>query len=234
MHQSKETKLILALDLPDKANALALLHKLKGNLDWVKIGLQMFTAYGIDFVSEVKLLGFKVFLDLKLHDIPSTIAKTIQSLSKVNIDMLTLHSFGGAEMLNYAYNAKTDYCPNVKLLSVTILTSFNESTLNSLNVNKSIENQVLDLAKISMDSNIDGLVCSPHELKLIKQEIAEPPIIVTPGIRPDNSFKDEQKRVMSPVEASKYGANYIVVGRPIYNSKNPLDVILKINNDISA
>ena len=203
MNQSKETELILALDCEDKLKAIEIISSLKQDLKWVKIGLQMFTAYGKDFVKEIKSNGYNVFLDLKLHDIPNTVAKAIDSLSDLSIDLLTIHASGGAEMCEYAARARNETNPNLRLLAVTVLTSINQAQLNQLNIKESVQKQVVDLAKLSTQSGIDGVVSSPLELEMLRSNLDPATLIVTPGIRPLESDQNEQKRVMTPAEASK-------------------------------
>ena len=232
MNQQKQTELILALDCEDRKSALDLIKPLQGHLKWVKIGLQMFTAYGLPFVHEIKSMGYNVFLDLKLHDIPNTVAKAILSLSSASIDLLTIHASGGSEMCAYAVKARDESNPNLKLLAVTVLTSMNQQQMEALNVNKPVQDHVLDLAKISVDANVDGIVSSTHELKLLRETLGNDPLIVTPGIRPKGADLNEQKRVMTPSDAKELGADYIVVGRPIYKSENPLESVKSILEDI--
>jgi orotidine-5'-phosphate decarboxylase len=232
MNQQKQTELILALDCEDRKSALDLIKPLQGHLKWVKIGLQMFTAYGLPFVHEVKSMGYNVFLDLKLHDIPNTVAKAILSLSSASIDLLTIHASGGSEMCAYAVKARDESNPNLKLLAVTVLTSMNQQQMEALNVNKPVQDHVLDLAKISVDANVDGIVSSTHELKLLRETLGNDPLIVTPGIRPKGADLNEQKRVMTPSDAKELGADYIVVGRPIYKSEDPLESVKSILEDI--
>jgi orotidine-5'-phosphate decarboxylase len=232
MNQQKQTELILALDCEDRKSALDLIKPLQGHLKWVKIGLQMFTAYGLPFVHEVKSMGYNVFLDLKLHDIPNTVAKAILSLSSASIDLLTIHASGGSEMCAYAVKARDESNPNLKLLAVTVLTSMNQQQMEALNVNKPVQDHVLDLAKISVDANVDGIVSSTHELKLLRETLGNDPLIVTPGIRPKGADLNEQKRVMTPSDAKELGADYIVVGRPIYKSEDPLGSVKSILEDI--
>lgn len=233
MNQSKETELILALDCEDKSKAIEIISSLKQDLKWVKIGLQMFTAYGKDFVKEIKSNGYNVFLDLKLHDIPNTVAKAIDSLSDLSIDLLTIHASGGAEMCEYAACARNETNPNLRLLAVTVLTSINQAQLNQLNIKKSIQKQVVDLAKLSTQSGIDGVVSSPLELDILRSSLDSSKLIVTPGIRPLDSEQNEQKRVMTPAEASEKGADFIVVGRPILNSPEPIKTVKQILQSIS-
>lgn len=232
MNQQKQTELILALDCEDRKSALELIKPLQGHLKWVKIGLQMFTANGLPFVHEIKSMGYNVFLDLKLHDIPNTVAKAILSLSSASIDLLTIHASGGSEMCAYAVKARDESNPNLKLLAVTVLTSMNQQQMEALNVNKQVQDHVLDLAKISVDANVDGIVSSTHELKLLRETLGNDPLIVTPGIRPKGADLNEQKRVMTPSDAKELGADYIVVGRPIYKSEDPLGSVKSILEDI--
>ena len=232
MNQQKQTELILALDCEDRKSALDLIKPLQGHLKWVKIGLQMFTANGLPFVHEIKSMGYNVFLDLKLHDIPNTVAKAILSLSSASIDLLTIHASGGSEMCAYAVKARDESNPNLKLLAVTVLTSMNQQQMEALNVNKPVQDHVLDLAKISVDANVDGIVSSTHELKLLRETLGNDPLIVTPGIRPKGADLNEQKRVMTPSDAKELGADYIVVGRPIYKSEDPLESVKSILEDI--
>ena len=233
MKQQKETELILALDCEDLQFARKLLKQVQGELQWVKIGLQMFTAHGMPWVEEVHSMGFKLFLDLKLHDIPNTVAKAIQSLAAAPIDMLTLHASGGSEMCAYAVESRDASNPNLTLLAVTVLTSMNHSQLSALNVNRSIEGQVLDLARISLASKVDGLVASPLELSILRTELGSDPILVCPGIRPKGADLNEQKRVMTPEQARQLGADFIVVGRPILNSSDPHATVISIRRSLS-
>ena len=214
-------QLILALDLETREEALAMLDCLGDSIKWVKIGLQMFTAHGPEFVREVAGRDYKVFLDLKLHDIPNTVSKTVQSIATLPVELLTLHASGGSEMLKWANQARSDYSAQLNLLAVTVLTSMNEAQLHSLNVQKTAEEQVLHLADMTLKSGIQGLVCSSLELAPLRERFGQSPIIVTPGIRPTGSVEDEQKRVMTPAGAASAGSNFIVVGRPILKSDDP-------------
>lgn len=225
--------LILALDLETKDEALAMLDQLGDSLTWVKVGLQLFTAYGPEFVREIADRGYKVFLDLKLHDIPNTVAKAVQSISSLPVDLLTLHGSGGEEMLAWANKARNDYRPQMNLLAVTVLTSMNEEQLHSLNVNVSTERQVMHLAEMSLRAGIQGLVCSSLELCPLRTKFGNDPIIVTPGIRPKGASADEQKRIMTPQAAAAAGSSYIVVGRPILKALSPRETALSIQKELS-
>ena len=222
MTDPKNCSLILALDVETRESALEMLNRLGNSLQWVKLGLQLFTAYGPDLVREIADHGYKIFLDLKLHDIPNTVAKAVQSISKLPVDLLTLHASGGAEMLEWANKARNDHAPDLNLLAVTVLTSMDARQLRSLNVDADPQAQVRHLADLSLQAGIQGLVCSPLELALLRSQFGRDPIIVTPGIRPQGSASDEQKRIMTPQDAAAAGADYIVVGRPILNAPDPV------------
>ena len=233
MSKQAPCQLILALDLETREEARAMLDHLGDSIKWVKIGLQLFTAYGPDFVREIADHGYKVFLDLKLHDIPNTVGKAIQSIATLPVEMLTIHSSGGSEMLEWAYKSRNDHAPHLNLLAVTVLTSMNQVQLSSLNIQSTPKDQVIHLADITLKAGIQGLVCSSHELAPLRARFGHDPIIVTPGIRTAGSAKDEQKRIMTPAAAAAAGSSFIVVGRPILKAKDPTAVAQFIQNDLS-
>lgn len=233
MSNQARCQLILALDLETREEALAMLDRLGDSLDWVKIGLQLFTAYGPDFVREIADRGYKIFLDLKLHDIPNTVAKAVQSIATLPVKLLTLHASGGGEMLEWANKARADHAPELNLLAVTVLTSMDEAQLRSLNVHAAPEAQVLHLADITLKSGIQGLVCSSLELAPLRERFGHDPIIVTPGIRPAGVAADEQKRIMTPAAAAAAGSSYIVVGRPILKADDPAAAARAIQAELS-
>lgn len=232
MTSQNTCSLILALDVETREAAFSILDQLGDSLEWVKIGLQLFTAYGPALVHEIADRGYKVFLDLKLHDIPNTIAKAVQSISALPVDLLTLHASGGAEMLQWANEARADHSPDLRLLAVTVLTSMNAAQLRSLNVTAEPAAQVEHLANLSLQAGIQGLVCSPLELPLLRSRFGPDPVIVTPGIRPKGSASDEQKRIMTPGDAAEAGADYIVVGRPILNAEDPVAAVAAIQKEL--
>jgi orotidine-5'-phosphate decarboxylase len=214
--------LILALDVPTREAAAPILQQLRGNLRWVKIGLQMFTAYGPDYVREVAGLGFNIFLDLKLHDIPNTVAKAVESLAPLPIQMLTIHTAGGSEMMRAAKEAQKKYNPNLLLLGVTVLTSMDSAGLNEIGVSSASADQVSRLGELAAGAGLRGLVCSPLEVALLRKKLPADVQLVTPGIRPANEQGgDDQKRVMTPADAAHAGSTYIVVGRPILKAADP-------------
>lgn len=218
---SKQCKLILALDLPDRESALDMLCKLQGSLEWVKIGLQMYLKYGADFVREVGKMGFKIFLDLKLYDIPNTVASAVKSLSGLPISMLTIHASGGEEMMKAALLAAAETNPSLEILAVTVLTSFSEEAMRATGFERTTQEQVLKLALLAQKSGVKGLVCSPLEIELLRKNLGGEIDLITPGIRPAGSDANEQKRIMTPSLAARAGSSFIVVGRPILKAANP-------------
>jgi len=214
--------LILALDVPTREAAAPILRQLRGHLRWVKLGLQMFTAHGPDYVREVAGMGFDVFLDLKLHDIPNTVGKAVESLGPLPIKMLTLHASGGGEMMRAAAAAQQKTNPNLLLLGVTVLTSTDAAGLNEIGVAAAPADQVARLGKLAIESGLTGLVCSPLEVALLRGALPAWTQLVTPGIRPaGDAGGDDQKRIMTPADAARAGSSYIVVGRPILHAPDP-------------
>lgn len=229
----RDCKLILALDLPDRESALKILDGLRGKLEWVKIGLQLYLKYGADFVREVSGMGFKIFLDLKLFDIPNTVASAVESVSALPVSMLTIHASGGREMMRRAVESAAERNPELLILGVTVLTSFDADSLAETGVELEPEWQVEKLAKLAVDSGLKGLVCSPLEIEGLRSILPEDTVLVTPGIRPSGSSADEQKRIMTPADAARAGSDFIVVGRPILKAENPAFAVSKILEEIA-
>lgn len=230
-----KTELILAVDLEDKDAAKTFLKPLAGKLTWVKLGLQLFTKYGPGIVDEFAALGFKVFLDLKLHDIPNTVASAIKSLHGRPCDLLTIHTLGGNAMMARAVEAAADALPQTRLLGVTVLTSMNEAQLGGIGITRSPLEQVELLAKLAVESGMKGLVCSPQELPRLRTFLGEEITLITPGIRPAGiSGTDDQNRVMTPAEAARAGASGIVVGRPILKAEDPGAAALAIEAELRS
>jgi orotidine-5'-phosphate decarboxylase len=227
--------LILALDVPTREQAAPLLRQLRGSLRWVKIGLQMFTAYGPDYVRAVADEGFSIFLDLKLHDIPNTVAKAVESLAPLPIGMLTLHTSGGREMMAAARQAQLQTKPDLLLLGVTVLTSMDAAGLAELGVSAAPDTHVPRLGRLAVDAGLRGLVCSPLEVSLLRAQLPADVQLVTPGIRPaGEAGGDDQKRVMTPAEAARVGSSYIVVGRPILKASDPAAAARAILAELNA
>jgi len=226
--------LILVLDAPSPREILPALRQLQGSVRWVKVGLEMYTACGPDCVREVADLGFKVFLDLKLHDIPNTVAKAVESAAKLPIGMLTLHTGGGREMMQWAAKARAQHAPELMLLGVTVLTSFSAAGLAETGVIDPPEKQVVRLGRLATESGVTGLVCSPLEIASLRAVLPADVTLVTPGIRPRDAKADDQSRVMTPGEAARTGANYIVVGRPIFKAPDPAAAARAILAELAA
>ncbi len=213
--------LILVLDAPSPRDVAPVLRQLQGTVRWVKVGLEMYTACGPDAVREIAALGFEVFLDLKLHDIPNTVAKAVESAAQLPIGMLTLHTCGGREMMQWAVKAQQQHAPNLRLLGVTVLTSMSAEGLAATGVADTPEQQVVRLGRLAADSGLRGLVCSPLEIAPLRAVLPPAVALITPGIRPRDAKADDQTRVMTPAEAARTGANFIVVGRPIFKAPDP-------------
>lgn len=215
-------ELILVLDAQSPRDVAPALRQLQGTVQWVKVGLEMFTACGPDSVREMAGLGFKVFLDLKLHDIPNTVAKAVESCARLPIRMLTLHTSGGREMMQWAVKAQQQHAPDLLLLGVTVLTSTSAAGLAETGVADSPEEQVVRLGQLAVDSGLRGLVCSPLEIAPLRSVLPSNVSLITPGIRPRDAKADDQTRIMTPAEAARAGASYIVVGRPIFKAADPV------------
>jgi orotidine-5'-phosphate decarboxylase len=225
--------LILVLDAQSPREVTPTLQQLQGTVQWVKVGLEMFTACGPDCVREIAGLGFNVFLDLKLHDIPNTVAKAVESCAKLPIRMLTLHTCGGREMMQWAVKAQQQHAPNLLLLGVTVLTSMSAPGLAETGVTDLPAQQVVRLGELAAESGLRGLVCSPLEIAPLRAVLPPHVALVTPGIRPRDATADDQTRVMTPAEAARAGANFIVVGRPIFKAPDPVAAARAILKELS-
>ncbi|MGB9476513.1 MAG: orotidine-5'-phosphate decarboxylase [Candidatus Udaeobacter sp.] len=223
-------RIIVALDVPTQKPALELVGKLRDRISFFKIGLQLYTAEGPEIVRAVSSTGSKVWLDLKLHDIPNTVARAVESANRLGAQVLTIHLSGGSEMIRAAIAARSE---NMLLLGVTVLTSSTEETLREIGIQDKVEDQVLRLAKLGVEAGIDGVVASPHEIETLRREFGDRIKIVVPGVRPNWSTAGDQKRVMTPREALQAGADYLVVGRPITAHRNPSEAAEKILAEIS-
>lgn len=221
------SKLIVALDVENHEKAMKLVDQLADITDIFKVGLQLFTAAGPDIVKSIIVKGAKVFLDLKLHDIPNTVAKAVESGQKMGVMAMTLHIAGGKEMMQ----AATAVQPRPQLWGVTVLTSLNDDNLKQIGSRYSVREQVRNLAQMANDNQLDGIICSPQEVSLTRHLVGDSLSIITPGVRVKKSG-DDQKRTQSAAEAIISGADFIVVGRPILEATDPRAATLSILKDI--
>lgn len=227
---STRDRLIVALDFPTKSKALALVSALSGSASNYKIGLQLYTAEGPGIVRAIAATGAKIFLDLKLHDIPSTVGKAVVAAGELGVQMLTVHLSGGRAMLEAAVGARS---PNLFLLGVTVLTSATPETLSETGVNSGIEEQVVRLAELGQKSGIDGLITSPHEVRILRERLGDQIKLITPGVRPSWAAANDQRRFTTPNEALKSGADYLVIGRPITADPDPRAAIERLLEEIA-
>lgn len=226
-------KVLIALDYDDQDKALAFVKQLSPSTCRLKVGKEMFTLFGPDFVKQLVDLGFDVFLDLKFHDIPNTVAKAVTAAAKLGVWMVNVHASGGVAMMEKAKAALTPFGDKAPLLiAVTVLTSMDEIQLKQLGIDKSPQEQVLYLAKLAQQAGLDGVVCSAQEAQLLKSQLGSEFTLVTPGIRPAGSDAGDQKRIMTPERAVASGSDYLVVGRPITEAADPVAVLTEINESL--
>jgi orotidine-5'-phosphate decarboxylase len=224
-------RLAVALDLPNAAQALALVDRLEQTCQWFKVGMELYYAAGNSLVHELRRRGFDVFLDLKLHDIPNTVAGAIRSATDAGASLLTVHASGGAAMLSAAA-AAAQVPGSPRLLAVTVLTSMDAEQLHGIGIDTSAAQQVLRLARLAKSSGIDGMVCSAEEVSLLRTELGSEVLLVVPGIRPEGAAIGDQKRIATPASAIAQGASMLVVGRPITQSQNPAAAAQSILDEI--
>jgi orotidine-5'-phosphate decarboxylase len=213
-------RLAVALDLPDEYEALKLVDRLGQTCQWYKVGMELYYAAGNSIVQQLRDRGFNVFLDLKLHDIPNTVAGAVRSATHAGASLLTIHATGGAAMMQAAAEAAS--APgSPRLLAVTVLTSMDANELAGIGFTASPAEQVLRLARLAQASGIDGMVCSSEEVATLRKETGPNTLLVIPGIRPTGSAVGDQKRIATPAQAIAHGASMLVVGRPITRAANP-------------
>src|SRR3954465_13619931 len=231
---SARDRLIVALDVPHAADAQKLVRTIRDTASIYKIGKQLFTSEGPDLVRNLVSSGRKVFLDLKYHDIPNTVASAVRCAAELNVAMLTVHASGGSKMLRAAADAAAQSAGKPLVLAVTVLTSMADEDLHEIGITGSAQDQVLKLAKLAQKAAVGGLVASPSELKALRHAIGQDMKIVTPGVRPVGSDKGDQARVATPADAIANGADYIVVGRPITAAADPAAAAKAILAEISG
>ncbi|MEC7381078.1 MAG: orotidine-5'-phosphate decarboxylase [Pseudomonadota bacterium] len=224
--------IILAVDTKSDLEAYEISQEVSGYVGAIKLGLEYFNTYGPEGIRKIQEIGIPIFLDLKLHDIPMTVRKTIETLSDINPAIINVHAFGGQQMMKYALDGLGQKSRKISLVAVTVLTSLNEDDMAILGIDYPVKDLVQNLAKLTKDSGLAGVVCSAEEIALVRKICGKEFMIIVPGIRPEGSQKDDQKRVMTPKQAISLGADYLVIGRPITQSKDPLSKVKEILKSI--
>ncbi len=220
---------IVALDFPNEAKALALVDRLDTSLCRLKVGKELFTRLGPAFVEKLVGRGFDVFLDLKFHDIPNTVAAACDAAADLGVWMMNLHASGGRKMMQTARERLEGKSHRPKLIAVTILTSLGEEDIHEIGFSGTPGENVLRLAALAESAGLDGVVCSPLEAAAIREQAGSDFLLVTPGVRPTTASLDDQKRVMTPADALAAGSSYLVIGRPVTGAEDPLQTLKDIN-----
>lgn len=223
---------IVALDFANAESTLDFVQQLNPNLCQLKIGKELFTATGRYLVEQLVLQGYQVFLDLKYHDIPNTVASACKVAADMGVWMVDIHASGGRRMMEAAAEAVSNCSQPPLLIAVTVLTSMTQAELAEIGLNLPIEEVVMRLAELTRQSGLDGVVCSAQEASLLRQQLGEEFLLVTPGIRLHDAIEDDQRRIMAPKAALAAGSSYLVMGRPITRSENPAEILQQINNGL--
>ena len=232
-------KLIVALDLDSPSEARSVVSELKGTVGAFKVGLQLFTGGGRELVRDLVESGVRVFLDLKFHDIPNTVASAAVEAARLGVWMFNVHAFGGGEMMRRTSDSVREFCSSSStqapiMLAVTVLTSWDQENIREIGVTENLSEQILRLARLTKDSGFDGVVASAHEVSSIRGAVGDGFTVLTPGIRPSFATKDDQKRVMTPAEAVRAGSDYIVVGRPVLNAPDRARAVEAILGELAG
>lgn len=226
--------IIVALDYPDAASARAVVERLDPALCRLKVGKELFVAAGPVFVEELVAAGYGVFLDLKFHDIPNTVAQACKAAARLGVWMVNVHASGGPRMLAAAREALEGQAERPLLIAVTVLTSMGPAELEAIGIDASPEAQVLRLARLTRDAGLDGVVCSALEAPALRRELGPAFRLVTPGIRPAGSAVGDQTRILTPSQALAAGSDYLVIGRPITQAADPVAALKQISAEISG
>ena len=235
MTQNIDPKVIVALDFATEAQALKLVDGLDPTMCRLKVGYEMFTHMGPSFVKSLENRGFGVFLDLKFHDIPNTVARAVAAAADLGVWMVNVHASGGPRMMEAAVKALEPYGAKRPLLTaVTVLTSMDEEQLRAVGITCPLEEQVLRLATLTRDCGLDGVVCSAREAAMLRQHLGQDFKLVTPGIRPRNAEVGDQIRVVTPADAIKLGSSYLVMGRPITKALDPIAALKAVNAELAG
>ncbi len=230
--QLNDPKIIVALDYPEGDQALALAKRLDPALCRLKVGKELFTAAGPELVESLVDAGFGVFLDLKFHDIPNTVASAVKAAARLGVWMVNVHASGGGKMMAAAREALEGAANRPKLIAVTVLTSMSRGDLAEIGLDVEPRQQVRRLAKLTQDAGLDGVVCSAQEAAMLKGELGGDFLLVTPGIRPADASTDDQSRIMTPAAAIAAGSDYLVIGRPITKAADPLQALRNIHLEL--
>jgi orotidine-5'-phosphate decarboxylase len=226
-------RLIVALDVPTAKDALDLVNRLERTCRWFKVGLELFTAAGPSVLEPILARGHSVFLDLKFHDIPNTVAGAVRSAASLGVQMMTLHASGGPAMLAAAHQALEGLEAPPQLLAVTVLTSMDQTQITAVGLDRTPAAQVELLAKMGLGAGINGFVCSPQEVATLRALAGPEAVLVIPGIRPAGATVGDQKRIATPADALRQGASYLVVGRPITQASDPADAAEAIQKEMA-
>ena len=229
-----DPRIVVALDFAQAAPALSFVEQLDPALCRLKVGKELFTAEGPRFVEQLVAKNFDVFLDLKFHDIPNTVAKACSAASGLGVWMINVHASGGRAMMEAARAAVDRAAKPPLLIAVTVLTSMDQAGLNETGVPGVLQDQVLRLATLAKASGMDGVVCSAQEAPMLRSNIGSDFCLVTPGIRPASASKDDQSRVVTPADALRQGSNYLVIGRPITQAPDPLRALQDIHAELKG
>ena len=231
---SPPERLIVALDVSSAKDAQKIVSSLGDSVQLYKVGMQLYTAEGPQVVRDLVASGRKVFLDLKYHDIPNTVAAAVREAAQLGVSMLTVHASGGTKMLHAAVAAALEKSSMLKILAVTVLTSMDDQDLNEVEVRGSVEDQVVWLASLALDARCAGVISSPREVRTLRAKLGSAFLVVTPGVRPAGAAHGDQARVATPAEAIAAGATHIVVGRPITAAANPAAEAAKILRELET
>lgn len=231
--QKDPKKIIVVLDYDTREQALSLVENLNPQMCRLKVGKGMFTHYGPQFIEELMNKGFDIFLDLKFHDIPNTVAMAVKAAADLGVWMVNVHAFGGSKMLAAAREALANYQHKPLLIAVTVLTSLTDKDLHTLGIQQSLADCVVNLATIAKQAGLDGVVCSAQEAKMLRAHCGPEFCLVTPGIRLAGGAADDQQRIMTPEAAVANGANYLVIGRAITQAANPLAMLEEIQQSLA-
>lgn len=230
---SCQSPIVVALDYPTMAQSIEMAKRLDPNQCRVKVGKELYTTAGPAILDALHALGFEIFLDLKFHDIPNTVANAVSVAAKAGVWMVNVHASGGRRMMEASANTLQQLPNNNTLLiAVTVLTSMDQSDLVEIGIDATPEQHVKRLAALAKSSGMDGVVCSAQESKMLSTELGKDFVLVTPGIRPTGSDQGDQKRIMTPAEAMAAGSHYLVMGRPITQAADPIAVLTQANADL--